>query len=447
MNVLSVFEQRVGTLFTEKDAGVPPLPFKKLGKKSVREMESETFVIDGVDTAPALYTILVSTEDDQAMRPLYVDIADELSSLIEAQAKKRSYSFVGKPLARFMVDPSLKHGKFAVFAENIDARTLARLRDEENQFLGIAVPQPVVYPAYDAAPTGGAQPTDDADAGLDIIPEDAADLVEEPLAAEVPEVVPAAAEPEPVAEVPAPEAEPEPAPAEPAVEAEAEQVPEVAPEPEAPAVQVPEVAPEAEPAPEPVAAPAASWDVDGQGATPVPEAPAAEPEPAPQVQEAATPDFLKAASAAVADAPMAVAPEAPVVPAAPAVAEAPAAPAAPAPKPAHAAPQSAHMASTPEEPTTPATCLLTDQASGRQYVVTRPKVLIGRERTPGGVVLHDPNVSRRHAELAHNGTSWTITDLHSTNGTLVNDIDVDQCSLRDGDVITVGLINLSFKEG
>ena len=63
------------------------------------------------------------------------------------------------------------------------------------------------------------------------------------------------------------------------------------------------------------------------------------------------------------------------------------------------------------------------------------------------MVLHDPNVSRRHAELAHNGTSWTITDLHSTNGTLVNDIDVDQCSLRDGDVITVGLINLSFKEG
>jgi len=40
----------------------------------------------------------------------------------------------------------------------------------------------------------------------------------------------------------------------------------------------------------------------------------------------------------------------------------------------------------------------------------------------------------------------TIIDLHSTNGTLVNDIDIDECILRDGDLVTVGLVNLEFRE-
>ena len=72
---------------------------------------------------------------------------------------------------------------------------------------------------------------------------------------------------------------------------------------------------------------------------------------------------------------------------------------------------------------------------------------MGRERTPGGIVLRDPNVSRRHAELSYDGSSWHLRDLGSTNGTLVNDTDVDSCILHDGDLITVGLMNLEFREG
>ena len=62
------------------------------------------------------------------------------------------------------------------------------------------------------------------------------------------------------------------------------------------------------------------------------------------------------------------------------------------------------------------------------------------------VVLRDPNVSRRHAELRYDGRRWHIADLRSTNGTLVNDIDVDEIILHDGDLITVGLVNLEFRE-
>lgn len=97
-------------------------------------------------------------------------------------------------------------------------------------------------------------------------------------------------------------------------------------------------------------------------------------------------------------------------------------------------------------PAAPATCLLIDRQSGRTYTASAPRTVIGRERTPGGVVLHDPNVSRSHAELSHDGQGWRIRDLNSTNGTLVNDVDVDECPLRDGDLITLGLTNLEFRE-
>lgn len=93
-----------------------------------------------------------------------------------------------------------------------------------------------------------------------------------------------------------------------------------------------------------------------------------------------------------------------------------------------------------------ASCLLIDRSTGRTYAGTAPHTVIGRERTEHGIVLHDPNVSRRHAELTFDGRDWRITDLNSTNGTLVNDVDVDSCLLRDGDLITVGLANLEFRE-
>jgi len=48
--------------------------------------------------------------------------------------------------------------------------------------------------------------------------------------------------------------------------------------------------------------------------------------------------------------------------------------------------------------------------------------------------------------MTYDGHDWHIADLHSTNGTLVNDIDVDEVILRDGDLITIGLMDLQFRE-
>ena len=387
VNFLNVFEQRVGSLFGATAQGLTaPFSFKKLAKKAAREMEAETYVINGVDTAPALYTILVSSEDDLAMRPLYAQITKETAQFIEGQAQGKGYAFVGRPVVRFMADPSLKSGKFSVFAENVDAQTLNRLREEEALFLGVgssrgglggaagqraAQPQPqpaarglrpIPQPAM-AKPS----PADSMSAGLDVMPQEAVLDAEQALLARG-----AARQ---IQNVPLAGSRQAGSPQMPAVDS-AGQAPM-----SAPVYQQPAVAPAARPA---APAPAAV-------ATPQPPAPSAAPRQVPQTVRA----------------PQAV----------------------PAPAPA-----------------APVTCLLIDRQSGRTYTASAPRTVIGRERTPGGVVLHDPNVSRSHAELSHDGQGWRIRDLNSTNGTLVNDVDVDECPLRDGDLITLGLTNLEFRE-
>ena len=90
MSFLNDFEGRISSVFGAAPQGyTEPFSFKKLAKRAAREMENETYEIDGVDTAPALYTVLVSPSDDSLMRPLYEQITYETSAFVTAQAQKK----------------------------------------------------------------------------------------------------------------------------------------------------------------------------------------------------------------------------------------------------------------------------------------------------------------------------------------------------------------------
>jgi len=56
-------------------------------------------------------------------------------------------------------------------------------------------------------------------------------------------------------------------------------------------------------------------------------------------------------------------------------------------------------------------------------------------------------VSRRHAELRREDGQVLISDLGSTNGTLVNGQPVTAARLADGDRITLGRTTLVFSVG
>lgn len=325
MNFLNIFEDHVAGIFGATRA---PFSFKKLAKQAAREMEDQTLVINGVNTAPALYTILIANEDDPLMAPFYPQLSREVVDFVKAQAQKKRYVFVGEPLVRFMIDPALRGGRFSVFAENVDAPTLGRLYEEERAYQkGLS----------EKAPRAKAQ-----------------------RAASAPSV-------------------PEVGPAQRADQMGA--LDEALPDPLTP------VAPEAvASAPVPVPRTIAREQIAGVGGA------------------AATGAALGAA-ASIAN----------------------------------------NLAAHTPQVTTPPLAQLVDVVTGETHEVTGQACVIGRERAMSDIALRDPNVSRRHAQITYTGQDWTIEDLNSTNGTMVNNRRITRCPLRDGDLLTFGLSTFEFR--
>jgi FHA domain-containing protein len=80
---------------------------------------------------------------------------------------------------------------------------------------------------------------------------------------------------------------------------------------------------------------------------------------------------------------------------------------------------------------------------GRRLRVDKRRVVLGRSRECD-IQIEDANVSRRHAELRQEGTSFWIVDLDSTNGLEVNGKKVKRAKLDPGDSFTVGSTEVTF---
>ncbi len=306
MNFLNIFEDHVAGIFGATRA---PFSFKKLAKQAARDMEDQTLVINGVNTAPALYTILIAADDDPMLAPFYPELSREVREFVKAQAEKRRYVFVGEPLVRFMIDPQLRAGKFSVFAENVDAPTLGRLYEEERAYQNGLGQNNSAASRAASAPRAGQQQF------------------------------------------------------------------------AAPQQQRPAAMPQQQPTPRGVVM--AQAVLGGAAAT------------------GAAVGLGAAAGIA------------------------------------------SNMASTraPQRPL----AQLVDVVSGESHSITSAQVTIGRERSVSDIALRDPNVSRRHAQLTFTGSDWSIEDLNSTNGTLVNNRRITRCPLRNGDLLTFGLSTFEFR--
>jgi hypothetical protein len=81
---------------------------------------------------------------------------------------------------------------------------------------------------------------------------------------------------------------------------------------------------------------------------------------------------------------------------------------------------------------------------GERRDVTKRRVVIGRSKECE-IQLSDPNVSRRHAELRQEGASYWIVDLDSTNGIEVNGRRLKRAKLEDGDRVTLGSTEITFR--
>lgn len=114
----------------------------------------------------------------------------------------------------------------------------------------------------------------------------------------------------------------------------------------------------------------------------------------------------------------------------------------------------APIAGVPAQPYTPPPALqgtvayftLRTLSGERTFPLRFEDVTLGRA-LDNGVVLESNDVSRRHARLEPAGSVLRLVDLGSTNGTRVNGRRVQEHLLRDGDLVELGSVQLSFRVG
>ncbi len=81
---------------------------------------------------------------------------------------------------------------------------------------------------------------------------------------------------------------------------------------------------------------------------------------------------------------------------------------------------------------------------GKMILLDEESLYIGRH-AQCGLVINDPEVSRRHIKMTQSKEGWLIDDLGSTNGTLVNGQRISRQLVLPGDRIQIGQSILALK--
>jgi pSer/pThr/pTyr-binding forkhead associated (FHA) protein len=82
--------------------------------------------------------------------------------------------------------------------------------------------------------------------------------------------------------------------------------------------------------------------------------------------------------------------------------------------------------------------------SEQEFELQKASITIGRS-TANDIALNDGRVSRTHVRLECTPAGCQITDLGSSNGTLLNDNRIDQAIIHSGDRLTLGTSKLRYE--
>lgn len=413
MGFLSRFEGRMEDTFegaADKmfDAPISPV---QIAKKAEKQMRREKMVGAGKQYAPTLYTVLVNPDDDRRLMGYYPTLAGETETYLTAKASEQGLVMDGQPLVRFIVDEDLKHGKFDIIAEAVAAPIIAQLRAEEMHRYGLAAaPAPGGYGAP-AQPYPAPRPQAPA-------PQQYGGY-NQGYAAPAPAPAPYGGY-----DQHDPQGQYDPAPMNVDAYGQPQQLPYVPEDVIDRSIDYGEYTFD-------------SRDFDEQRDS---IQPLDRPEAVDPFAIGAAAAGAGVAAGAVAGAGMGAATSQPYP--------------APQPQP-QAQPRMAaetvvfaggQQAATPMPAQAAVRARLIDTTNNRAYDLASARLLIGRE-SKNDIAVHDVNASRTHAELRFEPQGvWTITDLGSTNGTLVNGREVATQPLSEGDRITIGMTNFMFTQ-
>jgi pSer/pThr/pTyr-binding forkhead associated (FHA) protein len=77
------------------------------------------------------------------------------------------------------------------------------------------------------------------------------------------------------------------------------------------------------------------------------------------------------------------------------------------------------------------------------FLLDKSVTSIGRNLN-NDLVIRNPQVSRKHAEIRYKDGEFAIVDLDSTAGTFVNNAKVEQSKIYSGDLILIADVPLMF---
>ena len=89
---------------------------------------------------------------------------------------------------------------------------------------------------------------------------------------------------------------------------------------------------------------------------------------------------------------------------------------------------------------------LSGPSRGARFLINSAKTTIGRS-TDNDIFLDDVTVSRKHAEISHEGKIYSVRDCGSLNGTYVDGIVKEESELQDGMELHIGKFRLHFFVG
>jgi pSer/pThr/pTyr-binding forkhead associated (FHA) protein len=81
--------------------------------------------------------------------------------------------------------------------------------------------------------------------------------------------------------------------------------------------------------------------------------------------------------------------------------------------------------------------------AGARFTLGPKLTTVGRH-PESDIFLDDVTVSRRHAEITHGESAWTVHDVGSLNGTYLNRERIEDGALNHGDELQIGKFRLVF---
>lgn len=96
---------------------------------------------------------------------------------------------------------------------------------------------------------------------------------------------------------------------------------------------------------------------------------------------------------------------------------------------------------------TPKLVMLSESLRGKSFDLTKELITVGR-REPCDICIKDSTLSSHHCDLIRAGETYKIRDNDSTNGTRVNNVQLnpgDEVELKNFDVVQLGGVETLFE--